>query len=136
MIIFICLLCLLIKININKCAIFKFEMVIFWFVYYCKNGAFCSGSYNSSFDSQSVDQTGVGELSDLALQDLICAMHLEFAVCNLPESKRVREATVCINIYGKLVTETEVVDDSKRQDGRKSVRMVTKFVEGVWVVVY
>jgi len=73
----------------------------------------------------------VGELSDLALQDLICAMHLEFAVCNLPESKRVREATVCINIYGKLVTETEVVDDSKRQDGRKSVRMVTKFVEGI-----
>jgi len=73
----------------------------------------------------------VGELSDLALQDLICAMYLEFVVCNLEESKRVRDASVCINIHGKLVTETEVVYDSNRQDGRKSVRMVTKFVEGI-----
>jgi len=72
----------------------------------------------------------VGELADLALQDLICAMYLEFAVCNLEESKRVRDASLCINIDGKLVTKTEVVYDSKRQDGRKSVRMVTKFVEG------
>jgi len=96
-----------------------------------KSGAFCSGSYNSNFGSQSVDQTGVGQLDDLALQDLICAMHLEFAVCNLEETKRVRDASVCINIHGKLVIETEVVDDCKRQDGRKSVLMVTKFVEGV-----
>jgi len=43
----------------------------------------------------------------------------------------VRDASVCINIHGKLVTETEVVYDSNRQDGRKSVRMVTKFVEGI-----
>ena len=70
------------------------------------------------------------DFDDLALQDLICAMHLEFAVCNLEESKRVRDTSVCINIHGKLVTETEVVYDSKRQDSRKSVRMVTKFVEG------
>ena len=96
-----------------------------------KSGAFCSGSYNSNFDSPSVEQTSVGELSDLALQHLIHAMHLEFAECNLGESKCAREASVCINIYGKLVTETEVVYDSKRQDGRKSVRMVTKFVEGI-----
>ena len=93
-----------------------------------KSGAFCSGSYNSNFGSQSVDQSGV---TDLALQDLIYAMYLEFAVCNLRESKCVRDASVYINIHGKLVTETELVDDSKRQDGRKSVRMVTKFVEGV-----
>jgi len=92
-----------------------------------KSGALCSGSYNSNLGSQSVDHSGV---TDLALQDLIHAMHLEFAVCNLEESKRVRDASVCINIHGKLVTETELVDDSKRQDGRKSVRMVTKFVEG------
>ena len=65
-----------------------------------KSGAFCSGSYNSNFGSQTVEQTGVGELSDLALQDLICAMHLEFAVCNLEESKRVRDTSVCINIHG------------------------------------
>jgi hypothetical protein len=96
-----------------------------------KSGAICSGSYNSNLGSQSVEQSGVGELSDLALQDLICAMHLEFAECNLEESKRVRDASVCINIYGQLVTETEVVYDSKRQDGRKSVRMVTRFVEGI-----
>ena len=96
-----------------------------------KSGAFCSGSYNSNFGSKCVDQTGVTDFDDLALQDLIYAMHLEFAVCNLLESKRVREASVCINIYGKLVTETELVDDSNRQDGRKSVRMVTKFVEGI-----
>ena len=70
------------------------------------------------------------DLDDLALQDLICAMHLEFAQCNLGESKQMRDTSVCINIHGKLVTETEVVDDSNRQDGRKSVRMVTKFVEG------
>ena len=92
-----------------------------------KSGALCSGSYNSNLGSQSVDHSGV---TDLALQDLIHAMHLEFAVCNLEESKRVRDASVCINIHGKLVTETEVVYDSNRQDGRKSVRMVTKFVEG------
>ena len=58
-------------------------------------------------------------------------MHLEYTHCNLEESKRVRDTSVCINIHGKLVTETELVDDSKRQDGRKSVRMVTKFVDGV-----
>jgi len=96
-----------------------------------KTGAFCSGSYNSNFDSQSVDHSGVTDLDNLALQDLICAMHLEFAVCNFEESKRVRDASVCINIHGKLVTETEVIDDSNRQDGRKSVRMVTKFVEAI-----
>jgi len=69
-----------------------------------KSGAFCSGIYNSNFGSQSVDHSGVEELSYLALQDLIHAMHLEFAECNLEESKRVRDASVCINIYGKLVT--------------------------------
>ena len=73
----------------------------------------------------------MGELSDLALQDLICAMHLEYTQSSLGESKCVRDTSVCINIYGKLVTETELVDDSKRQDGRKSVRMVTKFMEGI-----
>ena len=71
------------------------------------------------------------DLDNLALQHLIHAMHLEFAVCNLEESKRVRDTSVCINIHGKLVTETEVVDDFKRHDGRKSVRMVTKFVEAI-----
>ena len=96
-----------------------------------KSGAFCSGSYNSNFGSKCVDYSGVTDLDDLALQDLIFAMHLEFAVCNLGESKRVRDTSVCINIHGKLVTETEVVYDSKRQDGRKSVRMVTKFVEAI-----
>ena len=70
-------------------------------------------------------------LADLALQDLICAMHLEYTQSSLGDSKRAREAFVCINIHGKLVTETEVVHDSKRQDGRKSVRMVTKFVEAI-----
>ena len=69
-------------------------------------------------------------LADLALQDLIHAMHVEFIQSSLGDSKRVRDASVCINIHGKLVTETELVDDSNRQDGRKSVRMVTKFVEG------
>ena len=47
------------------------------------------------------------------------------------ESKCVRDASVCINIYGKLVTETELVDDFNHRDGRKSVRMVTRFVEGI-----
>ena len=72
-------------------------------IYSFDDGAFCSGSYICNFGSQSLDQTGVGELSNLALQDLIHAMHLEFAVCNLGESKRVRDTSVCINIYGNLL---------------------------------
>ena len=58
-------------------------------------------------------------------------MLIKYLESSLEESKRVRDASVCINIHGKLVTETEVVFDSKRQDGRNSVRMVTKFVEGI-----
>ena len=50
------------------------------------------------------------DFDDLDLQDLIHAMNLEFAVCNLGESKRERDISVCINIHGKLVTEIEVVD--------------------------
>ncbi len=73
----------------------------------------------------------MGELSDLALQDLIHAMYLEYTQSSLADSKLMRDTFVCVNIHGKLVTETELVDDSKRQDGRKSVRMVTKFVEGI-----
>ena len=40
-----------------------------------KLGALCSGSDNSAFGSRCVDQSA---LVDLALQDLIYAMHLEY----------------------------------------------------------